>query len=434
MTRDQIIMSLKEVDKLGIIQKIEGKKINQKEGAKRLGITERQMRRLCKNFRQHGASSIASKKRGQPSNRRISNPIREAILKAIRENYADFGPTLAHEKLTEIHELKIGVETVRKLMIEAGLWKPRARKRMKVHQMRTRRPQRGELIQIDGSPHDWFEGRADKCCLLIAIDDATGEVMAAHFVKNESAEGYFELMESYLKQHGRPIALYSDRHGIFRVNTKEAQSGTGETQFSRAMKELGIEIICANSPQAKGRVERMNSTLQDRLIKEMRLQNVSGIAAGNEFLPLFFKKFNLKFTVPPASTVDAHRAEIPSTEILERIFSFQATRKASKSLEIQYNNIGYQIQAKTPSYTMRGASIQVYERKGNITLLYKGRELPYSILDKKNKTQEIVSSKDINQKFDQRSLGNKPKDNHPWKKNYPEMNGLKQGPLTHSLQ
>lgn len=390
-------------------------RVGQKEGAERLDITVRHLRRLCEELRKDGPRSVISKKRGKPSHRRLGDEVRTAVIELIRDLYPDFGPSLAHEKLVELHGLTIGLESVRQLMIRSGLWQGRSRRRIKAHQMRTRRPCRGELIQIDGSPHDWFEGRAERCCLLVAIDDATGEVMGARFVELESTAGYFDLMQEYLSRHGRPQALYSDKHSIFRVNIKEAESGTGETQFGRALRELGIDLICANTPQAKGRVERMNKTLQDRLVKEMRLQGVSGINAGNAFLPGFLEQLNRKYTVRPASAVDLHRLELPTEDALNLIFSVQSVRKLSKSLELQYQNVVYQVQTSTPSYAMRKASVAVCERKGKVTLLYKGKALDYKTLDRHNQPQETLASKDLDHHFDRRSLGHKPKAEHPWR-------------------
>lgn len=412
-------MSLKEVDRLRVLEAVRAREISQKEGASRIGIKKRQMIRVMQDFRKYGPVSVISKKRGQESNRKICNTVRNAVVAIIKEQYRDFGPTLAQEELIS-HGYTIGVETLRQWMIGAGIWYPKQRRRIKPHQIRVRRPQRGEMIQIDGSPHDWFEGRGPKCCLLVAIDDATGEVMAARFVEAECTEGYFDLIEDYLSRHGRPLALYSDKHGIFRINAKEAESGTGETQFARAMRELGIDIICANTPQAKGRVERMNETLQDRLVKKMRLLRINDKDKANTFLPEFLKVLKEKFAVAPASPVDVHRAELPSPESLEMILSIQSTRKLSKSLELQYNNVTYQIQVNNPSYAMRGASITVCERKGKVILLYKGKELVYNTIDKQNQPQTILSSKDIERYFDRRSLGNKPKSSHPWKQSYPE--------------
>lgn len=420
MDTEYVCMSLKEVDRLKILERVKSKKITQVKAAEEIGISKRQMIRIYKTFQQQGISGIVSRKRGKPSNRKMSEQVREAVLKTIQTKYSDFGPTLAHEKLTGLEHFKIGLESVRQLMIRGGLWKKKTRKQIKPHQMRTRRSQRGELVQIDGSPHDWFEGRAPKCCLLLAVDDATSEVMAGFFIQTESLEGYFNLMQSYLNGHGRPMALYSDKHGIFRVNAKEAQSGSGETQFARVCRELDIELICANTPQAKGRIERMNLTFQDCLIKEMRLLGISDMKAANAFLPSFIRQMNTKFAVSAASPVDAHRKELPTQAQLDLIFSTQSIRKLSKSLELQYHNESYQVQVKTASYAMRGATVLVADRNDEITLLYKGRKLDYKKFNKHNQPQEIISSKAINDHFDRRTLGNKPKDSHPWKKHYPE--------------
>lgn len=419
MRQGYIEMSLKEIDRLKILEAIGNKKLKQIEGARRLGVTARQMKRICKAYRKDGVASVTSKKRGKISNRRLPDTVRSKVFSLIREQYHDFGPTLAQEKLTEVHGYSIGVETVRQMMIAGSLWTPKARKRIKVHQMRTRRPCRGELIQIDGSHHDWFEGRRAWCCLLVAVDDATGEAMGLRFVETESLAGYFALLDDYLHQHGRPLALYSDKHVVFKVNAKEAVSGTGETQFGRAMRELGIELICANSPQAKGRVERLNGTLQDRLIKEMRLLKISDIETANAYLPTFAIAHKKRFAVIPASPLDQHRIAIPRQKELDLIFSIQSTRKLSKALEISYQNIIYQVQIDTPSYSMRGASIIVAERKGNITLLYKNRCLPYNTMDKKNQSKKEVTSKEIDMLLDGRRFGNKPNETHPWKRNYP---------------
>jgi len=416
MSDGMVLMSNKELDRLTIIQHVESKQISQVEGARQLGLTTRQVRRLQRKHEQEGAAGFASKRRGQPSNNKLSSALKEEVVKLIKTNYPDFGPTFANEKLTEKHELKLSVESTRQIMIKEGIWKGKRRKVIVVHPQRARRSCLGELVQIDGSPHDWFEGRADKCCLLVFIDDATSRLLWLHFAKEECTEAYFTATKAHITKHGRPLAYYSDRHGIFRINIPEAASGTGETQFSRAMRELDIELICANSPQAKGRVERANSILQDRLIKEMRLKGISSIQAGNDFLPEFMDDYNKRFSVAPANATDAHRTTIPDDETLNLIFSKQYPRTISKNLEISYNNVIYQIQSSTPGYTMRGAKLIVAEQGAEITLLYKGKSLPYKTLDKKNKPQKIVSSKQLDKP--RKVTRTKPAADHPWR-NYP---------------
>jgi hypothetical protein len=377
------------------------------------------MRRLQKSYIRSKESGIVSKHRGKVSNNRLSEAIKQEVLSIISSNYKDFGPTLAHEKLIDNNPIKISVESVRKLMITAGLWKGRNRKVKKaIHQMRTRRPCFGELVQIDGSDHDWFEGRADRCCLIVFIDDATSKLLALHFVPTECRDGYFAAIEHHISKYGRPVAYYSDKHGIFRVNHKEAIYGNGETQFGRACRELGVKTMCASTPQAKGRVERANKTLQDRLVKELRLQGISDIETANAFLPKFIEFYNKRFAVAPASKEDAHQKYLPSKEQLELILSTQVERQISKQLEVSFENKIYQIQTNSPGYNMRISKLTVCKTKDKVVLIYKGKILEYKIFDKKNRPTKIVDSKSLNKLMDSRKKAHKPKANHPWR-NYP---------------
>jgi transposase len=422
-------MSVTEINRLEMIQKVEAKAIKRKQASQMLDITIRQLIRLIKAYRREGACGLISKHRGKTSNRKHDDSFKHNVIDLVKTHYSDFGPTLAAEKLLERHQLEINKETLRQWMIEASLWHGKIRKATTLHQMRTRRSCFGELVQIDGSHHDWFEGRADKCCLLVFIDDATSRLLELRFEPCESAVGYFNAIRNYLKRYGRPIAFYSDKHGIFRVNIPEAKNGTGETQFGRAMKELGIEIICANTPQAKGRVEKANGTLQDRLIKELRLRNINDIATANAFLPEFIEAYNKRFAVTPANSTDIHRKEIPNEEILNLILSFQYQRILSKNLELSYNNVIYQIKIPGQGYGLRHAKIKVCDNQaGEIKLLYKNKILPYEIFDKKNQVVEVVNRKEINAKLDQfsktdgQSIGYKPKPNHPWRQTYKHLN------------
>lgn len=412
-----ITMSLKERDRVKIIEQVLSKRLSQIEGSKQLGVSARHFRRLQKAYGCDKEEGIISKRRGKQSNNQLPETVKQQAIELIISNYHDFGPTFAHEKLVAIHHLNISVESVRKLMIKHGLWKGRSRKvRRKVQQMRTRRPCFGELVQIDGSPHDWFEGRAEPCCLIVFIDDATSKLVALHFVEAECTQGYFDAIRKHIEKHGRPLTYYSDKHSIFRINIPEAKLGNGETQYSRACRELGIDVINANSPQAKGRVERVNKTLQDRLVKELRLRRISRIDEANKFLAEYIEQHNQQFAVEPASKTDAHRKELPSPEQLDLIFSEQEDRTVSKQLEISYKNVIYQIQTKSPSYNMRTAKLKVCNNKGKITLLYKGRTLDYKVFDKKNQTTQVVDSKNIDKIIDKRSKGNKPKADHPWRR------------------
>ena len=375
--RELQTMSKQELSRLEVLQRLEEKRMKQHEAAEQLGVSVRQVKRLLRIYRQEGIAGLVSKRRGKPSNNRLAVEVKQQALGLIGERYADFGPKLAHEKLTEVHELELSVESVRQLMMAAELWQPRRAKRPVVHQMRARRAGLGELVQLDGSPHDWFEGRAPACTLLVFIDDASGRLLELYFTPQESMFNYCEAVRRYVRRHGKPLAFYSDKHGIFRVNMKNAVSGSGLTQFGRAMQELDIQIICANTPQAKGRVERANQTLQDRLVKELRLLGISSMEAGNAYVPEFMADFNRRFAVVPQNPQDAHRPLLPGDD-LDRILTWQETRTLSKNLTLQYQKVVYQIQTTRPTYALRSAQVTVCENaQGEITILYKGNALDY---------------------------------------------------------
>ena len=328
-------MSAKELNRLEVMQKLSERRMSQKEAGQILHLSTRQIKRLQRVYRQKGAAGLVSKHRGRKSNNRLAEEVKKQALNLLKTKYKGFGPTLAHEKLVEKDKLKLSDESVRQLMIAANLWKPRKAKKVVVHQLRERRACFGELIQIDGSEHDWFEGRADRCVLLVFIDDATGRLVQLRFVESESFFSYAQAAESYFKQYGKPVAFYSDKHSIFRVNVPSSGSGDALTQFGRAMLELDIEIICANTPQAKGRVERVIQTLQDRLPKEMRLRGIDSRAQGNAYLPEFLQDFNARFGEEPRSSVDAHRP-LSAKEDLARILTWQETRTLSKNLTLNF--------------------------------------------------------------------------------------------------
>ncbi len=418
MQKDLITMSIRELSRLEVIQKVADKLLKQGQAGDLLGVSTRQIKRLVKAYREEGAKSLESKKRGKKGNRGHNQDFKNKILDLVSKQYADFGPTFAAEKLLKRDECKINKETLRQWMIESKLWEGKKRKTGIIHQQRNRRPCFGELVQIDGSHHDWFEGRSEKCCLLVFIDDATSRLLELRFEKQETTLGYFNATRSYMKEHGRPDAFYSDKHGVFRVNAVEAESGTGETQFGRAIRELGIKIIFANTPQAKGRVERANKTLQDRLVKELRLRGISDIETANAFLPQYMLEHNTQFSVEAADPTDFHRKGVPTEAQLNLIFTHQERRIISKNLEISYRNIIYQIKTAAQGYQLRKASITVCDdQQGNVTLLYKGKALEYSTLDKKNRVSDAVGRKELQQtsQFDGRTKGHKPKADHPWR-------------------
>ena len=301
-----VMMSERELNRIEVLAQIDDGRLSVQNGANILDVTKRQMFRLLKRYRTEGAPAIRHRARGRPPNNKIHRAKRDYALALIKESYADFGPTLAAEMLAEHHGFKVSRETLRKWMQDAGIWLSRKQRRT-FHQPRLRRECYGELIQIDGSDHRWFEDRADPCTLLVFIDDATSMLMELRFVQSESTFSYFGALDSYLLKHGRPVAFYSDKHSVFRV-PKPNNHMTGMTQFGRALAELNIEILCANSSQAKGRVERANRTLQDRLVKELRLAGVSSMEDGNAFLEGFVQRYNAKFAKAPAKPDNLHRA------------------------------------------------------------------------------------------------------------------------------
>jgi transposase len=416
-------MSVRELSRVEVVSRVEEKRLSQREGALELGITSRQMRRLQQRYRECGAKGLVSRRRGRPSNNRLSEAFKAEVLSVVRERYADFGPTLAQEKLLEVHGLRISKESLRGMMIECGLWKPRRGHPMAIHQMRQRRARYGELIQIDGSPHDWFEGRSGACTLLVLIDDATGQLMYLQFVEAETTQAYFDAMESYIRHYGKPLTLYSDRHGVFKVNSKEAHQSDGVTQFGRAMKELDIELICARTPQAKGRVERANGILQDRLVKEMRLQGINTMAEGNAMLASFMEAYNQKFGRSARHAEDAHRP-LERGVCLETILTKQQTRTLSKNLTVQYGRVIYQIKTRRPSYALRHAAVLVCEnRNGEVLISREGKVLDYEIHHQHSAQGTVVSSKDIDITINRKAPEKKPvrrspalKADHPWRR------------------
>lgn len=382
MSGAPLTMSHKELERLEVVQRTLERRLTQAEGAAVLGISVRQIQRLCAAYRAQGASGLVSRRRGQPSNRTLPKALKAEVMALVSAHYSDFGPTLACEKLVERHGCFVSRETLRAWMIEAGLWVPR-NLRKRVQQPRRRRPCRGELVQIDGCDHEWFEDRAPRCTLLVFVDDATSALGSLRFVPSESTFGYFQATRAYLEQHGKPVALYSDKASIFRPGRRKGDSeDQGITQFGRALSALNIDILCANSAAAKGRVERAHLTLQDRLVKELRLLGVSGIEEGNRYLPEFMADYNRRFAREPLSLHDAHRPLL-ATEDLDRIFTWQEDRKLSKSLTLHYRRKLILLDPTTEAQRLAGRRLQIYEwEDGHIDVVHEGVPLPFSIFDK----------------------------------------------------
>lgn len=413
-----IRMSPHELSRTEVMQQLKAKQITQAQAAAHLNVTVRQVKRLWRAYRAGGAKALISKRRGRPSNNQLAAEVKDRARQLIGQHYTDFGPTLAHEKLTEVHNLALSVETVRKLMVADGYWEAQRPNQPEVHQLRQRRPRRGELVQLDGSPFAWFEDRAPAGNLLVYIDDATGQLGELYFTPTETTFSYFAATRRYLTRHGRPIAFYSDKHSIFRLTNPAATSGTGQTQFGRAMTELAIEIICANSPQAKGRVERVNQTLQDRLVKELRLQGISDPEQANAYMPAFMADFNRRFGVRPADPAEAHRPLLAGHN-LDRIFTVQTPRTVSKNLTVQHHKQVYQLQVPRSTHAFRGAQVVILEdAQAHLTIEYQGRQLPHTRYQEQSHQAVVVPSKLIAPAVEaaqQKQASTKPAANHPWR-------------------
>src|SRR3954468_6362639 len=385
-----ITMSKKELGRLEALVDLDGGRITAARAAGLVGVGERQVFRLLKAYRASGAEGLVSRRRGRPSNRRHPDAVREAALAAIRERYADFGPTLAAEKLAEVHALRLGRETVRRWMAEAGLRVPRKERGRRVHQPRHRR---GELVQVDGCQHRRLEDRGPPRTLLVFVDDATSRLMHLRFVPGESTLDYLQAARSYVEAHGRPVAFYSDKHTVFRV--AGAGRDDGVTQFGRAMRELNVEVTCADSPQARGRVERAHETLQDRLVKELRLAGVSTVEAANAFLPAFVADYNARFAKEPRLAEDLHRPA-PGAADLDEIMTVREERTVSASLTLRYDKMLILLE---PSDTTRALARQrvtvVNYPDGRFAIRHKGRDLPFRVFDKLRKVDQaaVVESK-----------------------------------------
>ncbi|WP_072597278.1 ISNCY family transposase [Sinorhizobium americanum] len=391
-----ITMSQKELHRLELIQRIRGGSLSVVEAAALLRLSRSQVHRLLQAYDLAGADGLVSKKRGRPSNRRYSENFRNLVLDLVREHYVDFGPTLAAEKLLERHRIAVSKETLRQWMIEAGLWVSRRERKKRVFQPRGRRDCFGELVQIDGSLHWWFENRGPKCALLVYIDDATGKLLHLRFAVSENTFDYLHATKAYLQHWGKPIAFYSDKHGIFRTTHASKKDRTsGLTQFGRALYELNIDIICANTPQAKGRVERANQTLQDRLVKELRLRGIDTIAAANAYAPEFMADFNRRFGKAPRNPKDMHRP-FAAHENLDGAMCRKEIRKLSNSLTLRYDKVMFILDPTNFATALAGKKLIVCDDPdGRLEVTHEGTSLPYRTFDTLRSVHrcEVVANK-----------------------------------------
>lgn len=403
-TDERLNMSKRDIDKLYTLRNVLERKLTQGEAARILRLSDRQIRRLCIRVREEGPRGVVHGLRGRLSNHRLDSEVLGKALSAVHDPLWDgFGPTFAQQKLDEFYGIVLSDTTMRKWMTWTGLWKPH-RRRAKHRSWRQRRSCVGMLVQLDGSPHDWFEGRGPWCVLLIYIDDATSRILYGEFIPVESTLHLMRTAKTYLRKWGRPAALYVDKDSIYNVNREasvdEQLRGEGPiTQFTRAMSELGIEVILAHSPQAKGRVERGFLTHQDRLVKELRLRGISNIPDANCYLRReHIPDHNRRFAVEPASLTDTHKPLLKCHD-LAAILSIQEDRQVYNDFTVRYESRFFQLGPKQPVRVCRGAKVRVQERlDGSIHIVSKGQRLKMHEIPKRpprRPAPRVVRSKEL---------------------------------------
>lgn len=395
-------MTQRERDRLVVLKKAQKKLITQRQAAAELELTERQVRRLLLRLKEVGDRAVVHGLRQRPSNRRLSEETREQAVRLLsQEVYRGFGPTLASEYLGKKHKITLGRETLRKLMIQAGLWRGRKQEIEEIHEWRPRRSSRGELIQWDTSEHDWLEGRGEKLYLIHMIDDATSELMA-RFVPSDSTEHNMRLLGSYLERNGRPVAFYTDKASLFRNTPKvkrnerdlprDEREPLPPTQIGRALQELGIAWIAAHSPQAKGRVERSFGTAQDRLVKGLRLAGARTLEHANRYLETeFLPWWNQHLVVAPANPTDAHR-ELGAEHHLAAVLSHVEHRQVNNDYTVQLAGKFYQIQREGICPGLRGAIVRIEQRlDGSLAVRFRDRYLTVKLCGRVRPATEPIS-------------------------------------------
>ena len=396
-------MSKQEFSRLDVLLRVQSGRLRVSDACVLTGLQRRQVFRLLRGLKQDGATSLLSKRRGRPRNHRLPAEVRTLALSIVRERYSDFGPSLAAEKLAEHHGCSVSRETLRGWMIGDGLWQDRRHRLPSPHQPRRRRDCLGELVQIDGSEHAWFEDRGPRCTLLAFVDDATSRLLQLRFVASESAFDYFRTTRAYLEEHGKPVAFYSDKHGIFRVNRKETAGGDGVTQFGRALLALNIDIICANSPQAKGRIERAFGTLQDRMVKELRLAAVSSMTAANAWLPGFITAYNARFGRDPANAKDLHRP-LAQADDLDEILAWREERTVTRNLTLHYDRMMLLLDPTSLARGLVRKKVEVVNYPdGRFAVQFNGAVLGFKVFDKIQTVQPgaIVDNKRLSAVLEQ---------------------------------
>lgn len=422
---ERLELDEEDMNRYHVIRSVLEGRSTQAQAGLLLRLSQRQVRRLCRRVEAEGARGVVHRLRGQASNHQIDPEILERTLCAVHDPLWDgFGPTFARDKLQQLHGVVLGLETLRQLMILTDAWKPAARG-ARHRAWRPRRPNLGMLVQLDGSDHDWFEGRGPRCVLLVYIDDATSKILYAEFVKVEDTLTLLRSTGQYLKRHGRPLAFYVDRDSIYKINRAAKYESLrpdqeAMTQFTRAMAELGIDVIAANSPQAKGRVERGFDTHQDRLVKELRLRGVSNIPDANRCLWDFYvPEHNARCAVSAAEPADAHRPLLAAHR-LEQILSVRIERRLMNDYTLRLNNKFYQVLEHQPVRVNPGDTVDVEQRlDGSTHLRFKGAYLSSKTIPKRPYRPLFEAQPSRGQQRDDprtKGIGSKPAQDHPWRR------------------
>ncbi len=415
MTQKLICMTEKEITKYNVIQNLIDGKINGTDASKQTGLSVRHIRRLKPRVVKFGPQGLIHKNRGKNSNRKLDNEILEEAKKYLKEKYYYFKPTFASEKLEELDKIKLSKETVRNIMIDIKVWKPKSKKQPKQYRCwRPRKDNFGEMQQFDGSYHIWFGNF--ETCLLLSVDDATGKITHAKFDYNEGVISVFKFWTEYIQQHGAPISIYLDKFSTYKINHKNAVDNSEMlTQFQRAVNQIGVKLITAHSPQAKGRVERMFNTLQDRLIKELRLAGIITIDEANKFLKEYIPKFNEKFAVIPNKRTNLHQTINQSLkEKLYQIFSVQNKRLVQNDYTIRFQTNYFQLHKEQLITVYKKDTVIVEEHlNGEIKLFFKNHYLDYYVLPERPKREINIKLAALTP---QKQDSYKPPADHPWRK------------------
>lgn len=419
-----ISMSQKELNKYEVIQRSIKKDITAEKAGELLNLSLRQVYRLRSRVKTQGTRGLTHGNRGKSSNRKIPEKERRKLVNLLHKCYSDFRPTHAAEKLRVNHGIRRDSKTIRLIMVAEDLWKPRKEKKTDYRSSRPRKEHYGEMEQFDGSYEYWFEARSPRCCLLASIDDATGCITQAKFVSDEGVFPVFGFWQEYLLGHGKPRSIYSDKLRTYYNNHPSAEENDEMlTQFQRAMRALSIEPIVAHSPQAKGRIERLFNTLQDRLIKEMRLRNISGMETANQFLKdEFLPWFNARYSVEPKRKANLHRTLTrEEKKQLPAILSRQSERTVLNDFTFRFNHNWYQLLRDQPATVRAREKVSIEERLDNsIWIRLRNKYLNYQVLPAKpergNEQPWIIAANQKNQKKERKPY--KPSKDHPWRK-YP---------------